>query len=109
MFDQNKITKCLWKTLFSFLIISICSSPINAQTSTSEHDFLEDIKAGNNGDWNFSSENESISIKDNINKLEEYNFSEVDSIDVQLTEENRRWGNRGRAKDYSIEAEIYDY
>lgn len=109
MFNQNQITKYFLKISFSFLIASTCSLPVNAQTSTSEHDFLEDIKAGTNVDWNFSSENESISIKDNINELEEYNLSEVDSIDVQLTEENRRWGNRGQARDYSIEAEVYDY
>ena len=49
-------------------------------------------------------------LKTNIKELEDYSLSDSDAeADVQLIEEYRRWGNRGNVKNYSIEAEFYDY
>ena len=89
-------------------ILHIYSLPLNAQTSTSEYDFLKDSKTEANSDWNFSSEEESISIEDDLEELGEYSISEPDS-DTEIIEEEPKWGNRGDVEDFSIETEVYDH
>ena len=86
------------------------SWPLNAQTNTSEYDFLGDIEAGTNVDWSFSSEDESLAVTDDLKELGEYNISDSDSEgDVELIGEEQKWGNRGDVEDFSFEAEVYDY
>ncbi|WP_019509608.1 hypothetical protein [Pleurocapsa sp. PCC 7319] len=110
MFNKDRSQKVFSSISLGLILTSIYGLPLNAQTNTSEYDFLEDIEAGRNIDWDFSSEDESTSIRDEINKLGEYNISETKSRDVRITEENRRWGSRGDAAvDYTIETEVYDY
>ncbi|MDJ0636923.1 MAG: hypothetical protein QNJ34_27340 [Xenococcaceae cyanobacterium MO_188.B29] len=89
-------------------ILSTYSLPLNAQTNTSEYDFLKDNTTEANIDWNFSSEEESISIKDDLKELGEYSISEPDS-DTEIVEEEQKWGNRGDVEDFSIETEVYDH
>lgn len=76
---------------------------------TTENISFEDIEAGNNGRWNFSSEDEAISIEDNLQELKEYDISTPYDSDWRLTEEERRWGNMGNRPDYTLETEIYNY
>ena len=90
------------------LFVSIPLS-LNAQTTTSDEISFEDIEAGKDGSWNFSSEDETISIQDNLEQLEEYNISTPYDSEVKLTEEERRWGNTGDRPDYTLETEVYDY
>ena len=94
-----------------FIVINY-SLPLNAQTRTSNKTMFENIEAGEEG-WNFISEEETISIQDNLNQLEDYSIynSEFDS-DIRLIEENQRWldgGERPNYPDYSLETDIYDY
>ncbi len=35
--------------------------------------------------------------------------SQPDSRDVELLQENHRWGNQGDVEDYSFETDIYNY
>ncbi|MGK7951256.1 MAG: hypothetical protein AB4368_21350 [Xenococcaceae cyanobacterium] len=88
----------------------IYSLPLNAQTNTSEYEVLNNIETEENIDWSFSSEDESISIKDDLKELGDYSISESElEEDLELTEEDPKWGNRGDVEDLSIEAEVYDY
>ena len=92
------------------LLVSLPLS-LNAQTTTSTSDEIsfEDIEAGEEGSWNFSSEDETVSIEDNLKELREYDISSPYDSEVELTEEKRRWGNTGYPRDYTLETEIYDY
>ncbi len=91
-------------------MLGIYSLPLNAQANTSEYDFLNNIETEENIDWSFSSEDESISIKDDLKELGDYSISESElEEDLELTDEDPKWGNRGDVEDLSIEAEVYDY
>ena len=111
MFNNHKIGKYYSAIALSLIFLSFSNISLNAQENTSEYPFLEDIEAGTDLDWSFSSEDESASVRDDIKQLEEYSISESDELesDFQLIEEEPKWGNRGDVEDYSIEAEIYDY
>lgn len=84
---------------------------VNAQSTTSESIPFEDIEAGQDGSWNFSSEDETISIQDNLQELREYDISTPYDSEVELVEKDPRWGwdNRGSRPDYTLETEVYDY
>ena len=82
---------------------------LNAQTTASDEISFEDIEAGQDGSWDFSSEDETISIQDNLEELREYDISSPYDSELKLTEEERRWGNTGDRPDYTLETEIYDY
>lgn len=117
MLTSTKIISPLAKTqsLFQaialgFILAGIPSLPIDAQTITADAQKLEDIEAEEDVNWSFPSEEESISVKDEIEELGEYNLSESDSAtDIESTEENREWGNRGDVENNSLEVEVYDY
>lgn len=98
------------RAIAAFTIAAIYGLPLAAQTNPSE-EFFQDIQVGENTNWNFTSEDETISIQDNLKQLREYNISDSDpDLDIQLEEEDRRWGNNiGGPEEYSIETEIYDY
>jgi len=85
------------------------SFPLAAQTEPSTTPEFGTIEVGEDRGWEFKSENESISIEDDLGDLQDYSISDSEDSDVRLIEENRRWNNRGNTKDYSIETEIYDY
>ena len=92
-----------------FLGISL---PLNAQTNSLESDFLKDIEAGENMEWNFSSSDEPISVKDDLKELGDYSISESDPIDFELEENGQRLDTRRYPQyieRYSIETEVYDY
>ena len=104
-----------------FLLTGVYSVQVNAQTNVSQstgnsstpqdnsipNGYLEGIEAGNSN-WGFSSESESKSLDDNLNKLGQYNVSdsESDKKDVII---NRSWGNQGDVKDRSIKAPVYKF
>ncbi len=83
--------------------------PLNAQTRTTQSN-TENWELREKTDWTFSSENESISIQDDLEELEEYSIYEPNTeTNLEISEENIRWGNRGDVENYSIEIEVYDY
>lgn len=86
------------------LLAGIYSLPLNAQDTV----LGEDIEA-ENLDWTFTSENEPITVEDDIRELKTYSLSEDEDTDLQLEEEDRKWGNRGDIEDYTFEVEVYDY
>ena len=90
------------------IVVNFFTLPANAQTDTSESFNFEEIGIGENADWNFTSENETISIEDEIENLEEFDISDSNDPDTRLIEK-RGWGNRGARPEYSVETTIYDY
>ena len=95
-----------------FIGANIYSSSLSAQTNTSKDTMFENIEAGEKG-WNFLSEEETISIQNNLNQLEEYSILDPSfDSDIRLMKEDWRWrnqGNRPNYPDYSLETEVYDY
>lgn len=91
------------------------SLPLNAQTDSSKEFSFEDIEAGKDGSWNFSSEDETISIQDNLRQLnqevkeKESEISYPYDSDFRLIEQQPRWDtNTGNGPDYILETDIYD-
>lgn len=95
----------------SSLFVGLYSLPLNAQSSVSQNSStLENVETKENLNWNFTSEDESISVKDDIRELETYSLSDENGdTDLRLEEEDSRWGNRGDVDDYTFEVEVYDY
>ena len=88
------------------LLAGIFVMPLNAQDTV----LGEDIEAEENLNWTFTSENEPITVEDDIRELKTYSLSDEDEdIELQLEEEDRKWGNRGDIEDYTFEVEVYDY
>ena len=102
---------CFCAITSSSVLASTYSLPLHAQTSTVDgSSILEGVETGEDLDWSFTSEDEPISVKDDIKELEDYSLSGSDSeTDLELIEEERKWGNRGDVEDYSVEVEVYDY
>ena len=102
-------------TALGVIAVSIYTLPSNAQSRTADSFNFEQVTVGNEGNWNFSSEDETVSIRNNLKQLKEYDISGVESFDVRLIRENRRrlgnarWGNRGDRPYYSIENRIFPY
>lgn len=107
MLNNQTIIGCLI-SIFG-LTATILTFPANAQTERSQYSFLEGIEAGKDSGWQFSSTSESLSVKDDIKNLEEYSVSESDVTDIELEAESNEGINRRWTKDYSVEAEVYDY
>ena len=91
------------------IVIVNCSMlPTNAQTNTTDDFNFEEIGL-EESNWTFESENETISVQDDIERLEEYGISDLNDSDVRLIEEDRRAGNKRGRSYYSIEADVYNY
>ena len=94
---------------FGAALTTLYCLPLNAQTRITESN-PENWELREKSDWTFSSENESISIKDDLEELEEYSISEPSTeTDLEIPEEAPKWVNRGDVEDYSLEVEVYDY
>lgn len=95
------------------MLAGIYSIPLNAQTPvTKNSSTLENIMLEDDFDWSFTSEDESITVKDDIKELEEEEYSiteENTDQDLGLVEEDKKWGNTGDVESKSFEVEVYDY
>lgn len=110
MLTTKKTTISLGAISLGIIAANLFILPLNAQTDIAEDIFFEDIQAGEDINWSYSSEDETILIQDSLEELGEYNLSDsAEDVGVQLREEERRWGNRGNTTNYLLEAEIYDY
>ncbi len=83
--------------------------PSAAQTNSLESETINNLKIQSDTDWNFSSEDESISVADDLKELDKYNISESDLPDIQLIKHKRRWSNHLNYRRYSLEGALYDY
>ena len=93
------------------IVANVSSSPLNAQTRNFNDTMFQNIEAGKDG-WNFVSEEETKSIQDNLNQLEDYSIMNSSDSDLRLVEEDPRWrqqGERPNYPDYSLETDVYDY
>lgn len=87
-------------------ISSMYGLPSNAQTNRSDSDLLRNIQIGQDKDWNFPSETESISVQDDLQELGEYSISEPEP---ELVEREEKWGNAGDKEPHSAEFKIYGH
>jgi|GEM_PF-5307195 len=81
-------------------------SSAQAQTNTVDSFQFDKIELEEDN-WNFQSENETVSIQDNLQDLRQYSIDDLVDTDVRLVE--KKWGNRGDVDDYSIKTNIYNY
>ena len=105
LFTIKNTTK-IAATVLGLLMIN--SAVVHAQSDVSEG-FEFDKLGVEESNWNFSSEDESVSVQDDIRELEEFGLVNTEDSDVRIIEEKRRWGNRGDAEDYKIQTDVYDY
>ena len=102
-------------TVLGIIVINFSTLSANAQSRTADSFNFDEISVGDESNWNFSSENETVSIQDNLKELREYDISDRENFDVRLIRERRRrlgiknWGNRGYRNYYSIENGIFPY
>ena len=94
---------------YACAIVVGLSLSVRAQTEPNTSFEFDKIEVGEDTGWEFESKNESISVQDDLKDLQEYSISGSEDTDVRLVEEERRWGNRGDGRDYSIETDVYGY
>lgn len=100
-----------------FTIVSSHSLPANTQSRTADSFSFDELEAGGREDWNFPSENETVSIKDDIKQLEneDYDVSGREHFDIRLTRNARRrlrrgrWANKGDVPVYRLHDRIFPY
>lgn len=94
------------------IVVNFSTLPSNAQSTTADSFNFEEISAGGKGSWSFSSEDETVSVDNNLKQLNEYDISGVESFDVRSIQRrnwrNRRGGNQGD-RYYYIENRIFPY
>lgn len=95
------------------IVVNLPTLPGNTQSTTADSFNFEEISAGGKGSWNFSSESETASIRDNLKELGEYDISGVENFDIRLIQRrnwrNRRGGNQGDRPYYFVEDRIFPY
>ena len=95
------------------IVVNFSTLPSNAQSTTADSFNFEEISAGGKGSWSFSSEDETVSVDNNLKQLNEYDISGVENFDVRSIQRrnwrNRRGGNQGDRPYYSIENRIFPY
>ena len=107
----------LYTSALALGIISadLCALPAYSQSTTADSFNFDELSAGGKGNWNFTSEDETRSIRDNLKQLKEYDISGVENFDIRLTRQNRRrwgigrWANKGDRPYYSIDDGFYPY
>lgn len=103
MLTTVKSIACAWAIVAGFSLSVVAQADPNASFE------FDKIEVGEETGWEFKSENEPISVQDDLKDIQEYSLSDSEDNDVQLLREERRWGNRGDVRDYSIETEVYGY
>ena len=115
MLITAKTTMRLGVIALGTIVINFFTLPSNAQSRTADSFNFDEISVGDDRNWNFSSEDETVSIRNNLKQLREYDISGTENFDVRLIRERRRelgirrWGNQGDRPYYSIEDGIYPY
>lgn len=91
------------------IAVGFFALPTKAQTETSENFSFEQIGVDEEVEFNFVGENETTSVRDELEQLEEYSISESDDFDGKLIEENKNRANRGAQSRYKLQTDIYNY
>lgn len=91
------------------IVINFPTLPIRAQSTTAESFNFEEISVGGEDNWDFPSENETASIRDELQQLGEYNISGAENFDLKLIQRNRRGGIRSNRPNYFIENGVAPY
>lgn len=111
---RGKLHRLNLAAVIGVIAMSFATS-VNAQSRTADSFNFDEISVGGKNSWNFSSEDETVSIRDNLQQLREYDISNIENFDLRLIRERRRrlgiknWGNRGDRSYYSIESGFYPY
>ena len=97
------------------IICGLSPLPVRSQSTTADSFNFDELDAGGKGNWNFTSEDETRSIRDNLQQLGEYDISGVENFNIRLTRQSRRrlgigrWANRGDRPYYSVGDGFYPY
>ena len=101
--------------LLGIIVAGFSPLPVHSQSKTADSFNFDELSAGGRGNWNFSSEDETVSIRDDLNQLKEYDISGIENFDIRVIRERRRrlgikrWGNRGDRSLYFIDDGLYPY
>ena len=122
---MSAITKIYTGAIVLGIIVAGSIRPAHSQSRTADSFNFDELSAGGKGSWDFLSEDETLSIRDDLNNLKEYDISGRRNFDIRVVRENRRhlgirrWGNQGDRSYYSIgdgfnpyyfrDNRIYDY
>ena len=109
MFTTAKAAMHLSAIAIGIVVVKLLILPTHAQSTTADSFNFEEISVGDQNGWNFSSKNETASLRDEIQQLGEYNISNADNFNVKLVQENRTWANKGDRPYYYIENKIAPY
>lgn len=107
MFNIFKKNKTLSGLLFGLALVHLSALPLNAQDKSSN--LPENIEVEAENSWEFSSENESISVRDDIRELGNYTVDNSETLGLEINERNNKWYNQNYGRRYTIETEVYDY
>ena len=109
MLITAKAARYLSAIALGTIAVSFATLPTKAQSNTSESFNFEQIDVEEEIEFDFLGENETISVEDELQNLEEYSISESDDFDGKLIEENKNRANKGAQPRYRVNTEIYSY
>lgn len=107
MLNIFNINRILGVFLFGLAFTQIDVPVSKAQNKPAE--LPTKIEVGETKNWDFSSENQEISIEDDLRELGKYQISKSDLLNVEINKENHKWYNQNYSRRYTLEAEVYDY
>lgn len=94
------------------IVVNFSMQPSNAQSTSADSFNFEEITVGDENNWNFSGVDKTISIRNNLTQLKEYDISGVEYFDVRSIQRrnwrNQRGGNNGD-RYYHIDNRIFPY
>lgn len=89
-------------------LMAFNSLSVDAQTNNSDSFKFDRIELQETN-WNFSSEDENISVGDDLGELQDYSISDSDDADIRITDEEPRFSNQGELEDFSINTDVFEY
>lgn len=101
--------------VLGIIVANFSTLPARAQSRTADSFNFDELSAGGKGNWNFTSEDETASIRDNLQELGEYDISVREDFNIRAIRANRRrlgsrsWANKGDRPDYFVDYEFYPY
>ena len=115
MLTIDKTTVYTGAIALGIIVLGLSPLPVRSQSTTADSFNFDELDAGGKGNWNFTSEDETRSIGDNLQQLGEYDLSGVENFNIRLTRQSRRrlgigrWANKGDRPYYSIDNGFYPY
>lgn len=109
MVNTAKAAMRLGTIAIGLFVVNLPTAQTNAQSTTADSFNFEEISIGDETSWNFSSEDETASLRDEIQNLGEYSISDADNFNVRLVQKNRTWADKNLPPYYYIENRIAPY